>query len=175
MRVSTHRSDLLRFALLFSALYLAFGAASPFLPAFFSSRGLAPEQVGLALSLATTIRLLSGPFAGRLADRLHALRIVLAICTAMAGLIALGLVPAQGFLLLLVVSLLHAAMLAPTTVLADALALGAASPPGVARPRFEYGWVRGAGSAAFIVGSLVSGQAIARSVARQSWSCRQHF
>jgi PPP family 3-phenylpropionic acid transporter len=160
MRVSTHRSDLLRFALLFSALYLAFGVASPFLPAFFSSRGLAPEQVGLALSLATTIRLLSGPFAGRLADRLHALRAVLAICTAMAGLMALGLVPAQGFLLLLVVSLLHAAMLAPTTVLADALALGAASPPGVARPRFEYGWVRGAGSAAFIVGSLVSGQAI---------------
>jgi hypothetical protein len=45
------------FALLFSALYMAFGVASPFLPAFLSSRGLAAEQVGLALSLAMTVRL----------------------------------------------------------------------------------------------------------------------
>jgi len=42
------------------------------------------------------------------------------------------------------------------TVLADALALGAAQ-----RARFEYGWVRGTGSAAFIVATLVSGQAVA--------------
>jgi len=41
-------------------------------------------------------------------------------------------------------------------VLADALALGAA-----ARAKFEYGWVRGTGSGAFIVGTLASGQAVA--------------
>ena len=62
---------------------------------------------------------------------------------------------------LLGVSLLHAASLAPITVLADALALGSASPPpSSGRRGFEYGWVRGAGSAAFIVGTLLSGQAV---------------
>jgi PPP family 3-phenylpropionic acid transporter len=42
------------------------------------------------------------------------------------------------------------------TVLADALALGAANRP----PGFEYGWVRGTGSAAFILATLASGQAV---------------
>jgi PPP family 3-phenylpropionic acid transporter len=58
-------------------------------------------------------------------------------------------------------SLLHAASLGPITVLADALALGSASPPpSSGRRGFEYGWVRGTGSAAFIVGTLLSGQAV---------------
>ena len=72
MTVSMDHSDLLRFALLFSVLYLGFGVASPFLPAFLSLRGVTPEQLGLVLSLATTIRLVSGPIAGRMADRLRA-------------------------------------------------------------------------------------------------------
>jgi PPP family 3-phenylpropionic acid transporter len=41
------------------------------------------------------------------------------------------------------------------------LALGSASaPPGSGRRGFEYGWVRGTGSAAFITGTLLSGQAV---------------
>jgi len=50
-------------------------------------------------------------------------------------------------------------MLAPTTSLSDALALAAASSGG-AQARFEYGWVRGAGSAAFILGTIASGQMV---------------
>ena len=73
----------------------------------------------------------------------------------------LGYLAAHGFWILLGVSLLHAASLAPITILADALALGAASPPpGSGRRGFEYGWVRGTGSAAFIVGTLLAGQAL---------------
>ena len=135
--------DLFKFALLFSALYAAFGVASPFLPEFLSLHGVGPERLGLALSLATTIRLISAPLAGRIADRLHALRIVLAICAAMAGAAALVFLPAFGFPVLLFVALLHATMLAPTSVLADALALSAATTSSSTRFRFEYGWVRG--------------------------------
>jgi PPP family 3-phenylpropionic acid transporter len=41
------------------------------------------------------------------------------------------------------------------------LALGAAvPPPGSGRRGFEYGWVRGTGSAAFIGGTLLAGQAV---------------
>ena len=148
---------LFRFLMLFASLYVAFGVASPFLPAFLSSRGLTPEQIGTLLSAAAFIRLVSGPLAGRLADRLHAIRGVLALCTAAAALFACGFLPASSFSMLLIASLLHAAMLAPTTTLADALAVRAAA-PATGERRFEYGWVRGTGSAAFIVGSLVSGQ-----------------
>ncbi len=147
-----------RFVVVFTLMYAAFGVASPFWPAFFESRGLSPEQLGILFAAGTAMRLMSGPVAGRLADRLHALRALLACCLAVAAGVALGLLPAQGFWLLLFVSVSHAAALAPVTTLADALTLRAA---GDARyRRFEYGWVRGTGSVAFIVGALISGQVV---------------
>lgn len=152
-------STLLRFLALYALMYAAFGVSSPFLPAFFAARGVAPEQLGLLLAAGTAIRLVSGPLCGRLADLAQALRAVLAACAALAALVALGLVSATGFPVLLAVSVLHAAALAPTTTLADALALAAAAPR-AAGPRFEYGWVRGTGSAVFIAGTLVSGLAV---------------
>jgi PPP family 3-phenylpropionic acid transporter len=48
-------------------------------------------------------------------------------------------------------------VLAPLNPIADALTLAAATVR-----RFEYGWVRGAGSAAFILGTVLSGFAIGR-------------
>jgi PPP family 3-phenylpropionic acid transporter len=150
-----------RFILLYAAMYAAFGVASPFLPAFVSGRGLPAEQLGLVLGAGTAVRLLTAPLAGRTGDLLQGLRVVLVVCTALAASVTLGYLPAHGFWPFLALSLLHAASLGPVTILADALALGAASPPsGSGRRGFEYGWVRGTGSAAFIVGTLLSGQAV---------------
>ena len=155
------QTPLTSFVLLYAAMYAAFGVASPFLPAFVNARGLAPEQLGLVLASGTAVRLLSSPLAGRIGDLTQALRIVLVVCTALAASVTLGYLPAHGFWILLGMSLLHAASLAPITVLADALALGSASPPPASGRRgFEYGWVRGTGSAAFIAGTLLSGQAV---------------
>jgi MFS transporter, PPP family, 3-phenylpropionic acid transporter len=152
-------STLRRFLALYALMYAAFGVSSPFMPALFESRGLAPEQVGMLFAAGTGIRLVSGPLCGRLADRTQALRTVLTVCATLAALVAIGLLSAAGFRVLLVISGLHAAVLAPLTTLADALALSAAaSRSGVAR--FEYGWVRGTGSAVFIIGTLVSGQVV---------------
>jgi len=148
-----------RFVALYALMYAAFGVASPFMPAFFAGRGLAPEQLGILFAAGTAIRLVSGPLGGRLADLTQALRAVLAVCELLAALVALGLLSAPRFTPLLLISLLHAAALAPTTSLADALALGAAQ-PGNAHPRFEYGWVRGTGSAVFVIGTLLSGQVV---------------
>jgi MFS transporter, PPP family, 3-phenylpropionic acid transporter len=148
-----------RFVALFALMYAAFGVSSPFMPAFFQGRGLAPEQLGILFATGTAIRLVSGPLCGRLADRLQTLRAVLAVCTSLAALGALGLLPARGFSGLLVVSVFHAAALAPITILADALALRASAPRDAGR-RFEYGWVRGTGSAVFIAGTLLSGQVV---------------
>ena len=158
---SLRSTTLTRFILLYAAMYAAFGVASPFLPAFISARGLPPEQLGLVLGAGTAVRMLTASLAGRLGDLIQALRVVLVVCTALAASVTLGYLAAHGFWILLGVSLLHAASLAPITVLADALALGSASPPPRSGRRgFEYGWVRGTGSAAFIVGTLLSGQAV---------------
>jgi PPP family 3-phenylpropionic acid transporter len=143
------------FLWLYAAMYAAYGVSSPFLPAFVTERGLRPEHLGFVLAAGTAIRLIAAPLAGRIADRLQALRMVLVVCIALAGAVTLGYVPAHGFALLLGLTVLHAAFLAPMTVLADALALG-----GSKVGAFEYGWVRGAGSAAFIAGILLSGQLV---------------
>jgi PPP family 3-phenylpropionic acid transporter len=152
-------SALHRFVALYALMYAAFGVSSPFMPAFFKGRGLAPGQVGILFAAGTAIRLVSGPMIGRLADLTQALRAVLAVCELLAAFVALGLMSAPSFTPLLLTSLLHAAALAPTTALADALALSAAQPRD-ARPQFEYGWVRGTGSAVFVIGTLLSGQVV---------------
>ena len=149
-------SPLPRFLTLYGALFCAFGVASPFLPGLLVQNGVAPGALGLILGAGTAIRLLAGPFGGRLSDRSVRPARVLAGFTAAAAVVALGYAPARGFLPLLLISVGHAAILAPIVPVADALALGSAS----GRPGFDYGWVRGAGSAAFIVGTLVAGQLV---------------
>jgi PPP family 3-phenylpropionic acid transporter len=152
------RSPLPRFLLLYGAMFAAFGVASPFLPGLLKKDGLEPWQLGLVLAGGSAVRLVAGPWGGRLADRLGRPSIVLAGFSAAAALVATFYAPARGLALLLGVSVLHASVLAPLTPLSDALALGSAE----ARPGFRYGWVRGAGSAAFIAGTLASGQLVGR-------------
>ena len=140
-----------RFVLLYAAMYAAFGVASPFLPAFLHSRGIGPEALGAVIALGTALRLVVAPLAGRFADRRHALRLVLTASACIATLITAGYSWAGSATLLAALYLAQSAALAPTAVLADALAVGRG---------FEYGRVRGAGSAAFVAGTLASGQAV---------------
>ncbi len=153
------RSPLPRFLLLYTALFAAFGVASPFLPGLLKQDGLGSGAIGIVLAGGTAIRLLSGPLGGRLADRTGLPSAILGGFAAASAAVALGYAPARGLPLLFAVSVAHAAVLAPLTPLADALTLGSAQ----RAPRFEYGWVRATGSAAFIVGTLVSGQMVGRS------------
>jgi len=143
-----------RFLLLYGALFAAFGVASPFLPSLLAQRGLDPGDIGAVLAAGTAIRLASGPAACRLADRLGLRRPVLALLTAVSAGVALGYLLPGGFLTFMLVGLVHAATLAPLVPLSDALSLGAA--PG----QFRYGWVRGAGSAAFVAGATGAGQVV---------------
>jgi PPP family 3-phenylpropionic acid transporter len=155
------RAALARFILLYAALFGAFGISSPFLPAFLASRGLQPEELGLLLGAGTALRLISGLFAGRIADARNAFRAELAIFAVLAAATSLLYLPTQVPWQLAAISLLQAVTLAPLVPLADALALAAASGGSGSRGSFEYGWVRGAGSAAFIAGLLLAGLAVA--------------
>ena len=153
------------FLILYGALYAGFGVQSPYLPSLLESRNLGLETIALVLGAGTAIRLIAGPIAGRLADILDAPKAVLAACSAAAALIVLGYLQGTGLLLLVVVSVLQSVALAPLAPLTDTLALASAAPhrsEGSAQQRFHYGWLRGAGSAAFICGTLLSGEAIAQ-------------
>ena len=154
-------SPAVAYVLLYAALYAAFGVASPFWPRFFETRALSPQQIGILLAAAMLTRLLAGPMVGMLADRAGSLRFALAICSALAAASAAALLWAHTFALLLFVTVIQAAFLAPTTSLADALSVNAARPR-VAGKEFEYGWIRGSASLAFIFGTLTVGQLISQ-------------
>ena len=149
------------YILLYTALYAAFGVASPFWPRFFETRGLSPQEIGIVLAAAMVTRLMAGPIVGMLADRAGSLRFALAVCTALAAAWAAALLWVHSFALLLFIAVLQAASLAPTTSLADALSVNAARPR-LAGKEFEYGWIRGSASLAFIFGTLTAGQLISR-------------
>jgi MFS transporter, PPP family, 3-phenylpropionic acid transporter len=147
------------YVLLYVTLYGAFGVASPYWPKLFESKGLTPQQIGLILAAALLMRLAAGPLVGRLADLLGSLRLVLASCIVAAAAAAAAYIWANAFWLVLLIALVQAAALAPTTSLADALTVNAARPRKAGKP-FEYGRIRGAASLAFLAGTLVIGQLI---------------
>jgi MFS transporter, PPP family, 3-phenylpropionic acid transporter len=149
-------SPIIRFVALYTALYAGFGVMSPFLPELLEQRGLTAAKIGSLMALATAARLVVGPLAGRLADRRRAWRAVLSACAAAAGLTGLLYLLEYGFWPLLMVSLGQAMALAPLAPLADAMAVSASHNR---RSQFEYGWVRGAGSTAFVAGVLAGGHA----------------
>ena len=150
---------LLRFLLLYATLYCSFGFSSPFLPEYLTVRGVDPASLGVLLGASTAVRLISAPVAGRFADVFSAFRLELGLFAIFAGVATLLYLPAYSFWLLVLANLTQAALLAPLAPLSDALALSwSRFTQHREAQSFEYGWVRGAGSAAFVVGALVAGQ-----------------
>ncbi len=146
------------FLALYIALYAAYGTESAYMPAFLNSHGLPAERVGVVLAAGTVVRIAAGPMAGRLADRLRARKQVLASAAALSGVVGSAYLAAFGLFPLLAVSMAHAAATASLAPLSDALSVAAASEG----RGFQYGWVRGTGSAAFVAGTLLSGQLVDR-------------
>src|SRR5271166_78119 len=146
------------FLAVYALLYAAFGVQSPFLPALLRERGLRAEEIGVVLAASTAIRVLAGPAVGHAADRLRMHTFTLCACALAAAVASLGYVTIRGFDGLLIVALLHAAMLAPIVPISDALATTAARQSEASEnKRFEYGWLRASGSAAFVAGTVLSG------------------
>ncbi|SHJ95896.1 MFS transporter, PPP family, 3-phenylpropionic acid transporter [Roseomonas rosea] len=143
---------LARFALLLAACFLGVGVSMPFLPPFLAGRGLGAEAVAQILFAGSLIRFFVSPALGRLADRIGDGRAVLIPCAALAALAAPLFLPAEGFWAVLGVQLLFAAAMAPLSPVGEAMALAATRRAGV-----DYGPVRAAGSAAFILGAAGAG------------------
>jgi MFS transporter, PPP family, 3-phenylpropionic acid transporter len=148
-----------RYLLLFVLLFLGWGVLSPLLPVVLVEQGAEPSQVALLLGLGVGLRLVVMPLAGVLADRLGAPRQVLAAALLGAALSVLGYAFAWGLGPLLLVGVAHALATAPVGPLPDALAVREAARIEAGRPRLNYGMVRGAGAAAFILANLGAGKA----------------
>ena len=88
------------------------------------------------------MRLVAGPLVGRLADAMASLRLVLAVSIAMAAAAAAAFLAINTFWFVLLIALVQAAALAPTTSIADALTVNTATPHLAGKP-LEYGWPEG--------------------------------
>jgi PPP family 3-phenylpropionic acid transporter len=142
-----------RIALFFAAIFAAGAVSGSFLPLFFADRGLSPEAIGRVLGLAALLRVLAGPGWGNVADRIGRRRPVLCAAGTVAALAALAYVPMSGFLGFLAVASVQGVAAAALSPLGDSLALA------LARERvLEYGPVRSAGSAAYMVASAATGR-----------------
>ncbi len=139
-------------AISYAALFAAFGTEAPFFPAFMAAKGLQPGEIGVLLSAGTVVRLSVGPFLGAAADRSGPRR-MLAIAAPCAAMLGLGYLVGASFAAFLIVALVHSASLAALNPLLDTLALDAIR----REASFRYGWVRGIGSAAFVLATLASG------------------
>ena len=67
--ISSSRSMLYRFLILYGLLYAGFGVQSPYLPILLDNRHLRPETIALALAAGTAMRLMAAQAVARLADR----------------------------------------------------------------------------------------------------------
>ena len=148
---------LTRFVALYAILYASYGVASPFLPTVLQSRGLGAEQIGFVFAAGTAVKLVAAPAAGWVADRWAIRRRVVSVCAVLASFCGLIYASLYDPAAILVAHVMLSVALAPLSPFADALALVASTGKGDATGRFEYGWVRGAGSAAFVAGSIVVG------------------
>lgn len=150
-------SPSLRLGLLYSAIFIGSGAASPYMPVWLKHHGLSGTQIGLLFALPQMARIVTGPAIAVWADGFRLRRTAI-------SLLGLGVIAAYalmaaplGFAGWTAVWFVAATLIGGLVPLADAMALARAR-----RDGFNFGWPRGIGSSAFIIGNVGMGALLAR-------------
>ena len=147
----------LRLGLFYGAIFVGTGASSPYLPVWFAHHGLSGAQIGLILALPGLARVVTAPLLGVWADAFRLRRTALILMAlAVTALYALMALP-WGFAWWAVVWFAASSMYMTLSPLGDVIVLARAR-----RHGFNYGWPRGIGSAAFIVGNVGMGAILAQ-------------
>ena len=146
-----------RLGLFYGASYIGSGVRSPYLPVWFAHHGLSGSRIGLILSLPMLARAFTAPLLAVWADsfRLRRTAIIL-LSLAVTALYALMAAP-LGFAGWAVVWFAASSMFSTLSPLTDVIVLARARTDG-----FNFGWPRGIGSAAFIVGNVGVGAILTR-------------
>ena len=140
-----------RLATLHAALSTVSGIQTPLWPVFLAWRGLDPFQIGLVLSAAYIVKIVSNPIAGNISDRLGDRRLPLIVLAVIALLAYALYAVVPGFLPILAVTLVAAGAFTALSPLGDNLTLLA-----IAGQRIHYGHVRVLGIAAFMLFSYLA-------------------
>ena len=141
-----------RLGLFYGAIFIGTGASSPYLPVWFAHHGLSGSRIGLILSLPMLARAFTAPLLAVWADSFRLRRTALILMSlAVTVLFALMAAP-LGFAWWAVVWFAASSMYSTLSALADVITLRRAKSEG-----FNFGWPRGIGSAAFIVGNVGMG------------------
>ncbi|MGZ6040209.1 MAG: MFS transporter [Phenylobacterium sp.] len=141
-----------RLGLFYGAVFIGSGVSSPYLPVWFHHHGMSGSRIGLILSLPMLARVISAPLLAVWADSFRLRRTALLfLAVAVTGAYALMALPG-GFAWWTVVWFAASSMYSTLSPLADVITLRRARIDG-----FNFGWPRGIGSAAFIVGNLGMG------------------
>jgi PPP family 3-phenylpropionic acid transporter len=146
-----------RLGLFYGAIFVGVGVSSPYLPVWFAHHGLSGAQIGLVLSMPALARVVTAPLLGVWADSFQLRRTALILMAGAAtGLYALLALP-WGLVWWAAVWFAAASMYTTLSPLADVIVLRRARLEG-----FNFGWPRGIGSAAFIVGNVGMGAILTR-------------
>ena len=146
-----------RLGLFYGAIFIGTGASSPYLPVWFADHGLSGGRIGLILSLPMLARAFTAPLLAVWADSFRLRRTALMLmAVVVTGLFALLALPG-GFAWWTLVWFAASSMYSTLSPLTDVIVLARAR-----RDGFNYGWPRGIGSAAFIVGNVGMGALLTR-------------
>lgn len=148
----------LRLSLFYAAYFLILGIQLPFWPVWLESRGLSAGEIGTVLAVALWVRIVTIPVAGVVVDRTGNRRTALILLSAAALAASLLYLPADGFVPILLVTVLMSAGFSPIMNIGDNLTLL------IARAhRLDYGRMRLWGSISFIAAASLGGIVVADS------------
>jgi len=141
-----------RFGIVYAALYLGTGIATPYIPVWFRSEGLSGPEIGIVLAVPMLARVATAPIVAWWADRFALRRTAPAILAGVAA-IALGLLlVADGFAATLFLWFAANTALGSASPLIDVVVLRRAR-----REKFAYAIPRGIGSAAYVIANIATG------------------
>lgn len=146
-----------RLGLFYSAIFIGTGVSSPYLPVWFAHHGMSGARIGLILSLPMLARAFTAPLLAVWADSFKLRRTALMILALLVSVAFVLMALPGGFAWWAVVWFAASSAYATLPPLADVITLRRARIDG-----FNFGWPRGMGSAAFIVGNLGMGAILTR-------------
>ncbi len=147
----------LRLGLFYAAIFIGTGAASPYMPVWFASRGLSGAEIGVILSAPMLARAIVGPAIAIWADSFVLRRTpMMLLGLGAAGATALMAAP-FGFWWWFGIWFAASSLMSAVAPLTDVIALARSRSDG-----FNFGWPRGIGSVAFVVGNIGMGAILVR-------------
>jgi MFS transporter, PPP family, 3-phenylpropionic acid transporter len=142
----------LRLGLYYAALLIGTGASAPYAGVWFRAHGLSGAAIGLILAAPALGRAVTGPVLALWADGFSLRRTPIALIGLAVAGAYVGLALTQGFWAWLVLWFVSQSLFGVCSPLADVIALRRARTEG-----FNYGWPRGIGSAAYVLGNVAMG------------------